>query len=100
MVQHVEEINAEVHGMPLVELEMLHDGKVPVLLEWSAERIARDIPKSGDGQVIRWIDCVEGHGGRRREAREIQIIQVIYDLVLDTARRVSAGKRATSEDAG
>ena len=73
MVQHIEEIGAEIQTVAFAKPEMLGHGQVPVLLERAAESIARSVAeKSG-------IAC---------EARRIQ---VTVDPALDAPRRVCTG---------
>src|SRR5207248_7632118 len=73
MVQHIEEIGAEIQTVAFAKPEMLGHGQVPVLLERATESIARSVAeKSG-------IAC---------EARRIQ---VTVDPALNAARRVCAG---------
>src|SRR5436309_6283548 len=80
MVQHIEEIGAEIQTMAFAKPEMLGHGQVPVLLERPAEGIARSVAeKSGiAGETCR--------------------IQVTVHPVLDVARGVCTGRRAANKE--
>ena len=57
MIEGIEEVGAEVERVLLVKFDVLHDGHIPVRLEWPAERIPWSISISGG---IRRV-CGIGH---------------------------------------
>ena len=86
MVEDVKEVHAEPEIKSLCQHEILLQGKIPVLLMWSAERIAAEITKRGHagvpGRVRAWTRAIVQEW-RGRKIVDIQV--TVVDRVFDTA---------------
>ena len=80
MIPDVEEIRGEAQLLPLRDMEILDQRKIPVLLEGPAINIPPQIPERRGAGI--WIQCASSRIGGRREGKvcaiEISIVHTRY----------------------
>src|SRR5262245_54479867 len=91
MVPDVEEVRGEPQTVALAEFEVLHQGEIPVLLEWSTIDIAAKIAPCGEASVgiERAARGICERGGREVGWIQIAVVHAIVNAA--TAQSIADG---------
>src|SRR6266478_356004 len=99
VVPNIEKVGREAQRLPLRQLEILDEGKVPVLLVRPAENVPAEIAKIC-GTEVRVVDRVALRRIEQRRGGEGVDVQIaVVDAALNAPRSQSTGERAAARKA-